>query len=114
MRGPKLINLELAIQAMAMQCDICRRNGFEEFADRVMQMTEWLRFLPFTRTPDPAQIRADAIRELAEIIRDWRNSIPMTGEECANAILALLATPLSPTAVDGSQAPDAGGKGEAK
>ena len=37
-----------------------------------------------TRTPDPAQIRADAIRELAEIIRDWRNSIPMTGEECAN------------------------------
>ena len=63
-----------------------------------------------TAPADTAQIRADAIRELAEIIRDWRNSIPMTGEECAIAILALIDLPLSPPAVDGSPALDAGGK----
>ena len=78
--------------------------------DQVDMLTEF--YLHNRRTPDPAQIRADAIRDLAEIIRDWRNSIPMTGEECANAILALLATPLSPTAVDDSIAPDAGTKGQ--
>lgn len=76
--------------------------------DQVDMLAEF--YLHNRRTPDPAQIRADAIRELAEIIRDWRNSIPMTGEECANAILALIDTPLSPPAVDGSPASDTGGK----
>jgi len=57
-----------------------------------------------TRTPDPAQIRADAIRKAADHLRNIGWSAP------ASDILALLATPLSPTSVDGSPAPDAGGK----
>ena len=61
-------------------------------------------FREATRTPDPAQIRADAIREAADHLRWLGWSLP------ARAILALLDTPLSPTAVDGSPAPDAGGK----
>ena len=38
----------------------------------------------------PAAIREAAWVELAQIIRKWRNDVPMTGEECANAILALI------------------------
>ena len=38
-------------------------------------------------------IRANALRDLDEVIRGWRNDVPMTGEECANAILALLNQP---------------------
>jgi len=89
-----------------------------------------------TRTPDPAQIRADAIREAMEIaneavskrtkqIEDERRKPAhkidvaqtmrwgagkLQAELIANEIAALLATPLSPTAVDGSPVPDAGGK----
>ena len=57
-----------------------------------------------TRTPDPAQIRADALREAADCLRGLGyGTAPRT-------ILALLDTTLSPTAVDVSPAPDAGGK----
>ena len=56
------------------------------------------------RTPDPAQIRADALREAADCLRWFGYGI------AARIILALLDTPLSPTAVDGSIAPDAGSK----
>ena len=56
------------------------------------------------RTPDPAQIRADALREAADCLRGLAYG---TG---VRTIRALLATPPSPTAVDGSAAPDAGGK----
>ena len=60
------------------------------------------------RTPDPAQIRADALREVAQMAID--GLLPIISGECADAILALIDTPLSPTAVDGSPSPDAGGK----
>ena len=65
------------------------------------------------RAPDPAQIRADALREaaakLAEIYDRGLLSWPQYQRAIAS-ILALLDTLLSPTAVDGSPAPDAGGK----
>ena len=67
---------------------------------------------------DPAQIRADAIREAASIARDHTPekhsgmtlASHVTGRAIETAILAILATPLSPTAIDGSPAPDAGSK----
>lgn len=37
--------------------------------------------------------REKALRDLAEVIRGWRNDVPMTGEECANAILAMIEQP---------------------
>lgn len=42
--------------------------------------------------------RADAIVEVADLVRGWRNDQPMTADECANAILhhfGLAAPPLS-------------------
>lgn len=39
---------------------------------------------------DAAQAREAVWREVAELVRGWRNDVPMTGEECANAILALI------------------------
>lgn len=95
------------------------------------------------RTPDTAQIRADALREalgnaattiknLVEVMAtpdqqqccDGRmcgcrgSTVYQEAEYCAlqdvAAIAALLDATLSPTVVDGSIAPDAGGKGEAK
>lgn len=74
------------------------------------------------RTPDPTQIRADAIREALALPRyepDFTENLGDRSEMkpdphgdwiSAAAILALLDTPLSPSAVDGSPAPDAGGK----
>ena len=68
---------------------------------------------PARRTPDPAQIRADALREaaakLAEMYDGGLLSWPQY-QRASASILALIDTPLSPTAVDGSPAPDAGGK----
>ena len=77
-------------------------------------------FREATRTPDPAQIRADAIREAAALIHriadgyaaDDDNAIACGLYLTEGNVLALIDTPLSPTAVDGSPAPDAGGKGE--
>lgn len=37
-----------------------------------------------------AEAREQVQRKLAETIRGWRNDVPMTGDECANAILALI------------------------
>ena len=34
--------------------------------------------------------RETVLRELAKTVRGWRNDIPTTGEECANAILELI------------------------
>jgi len=91
------------------------------------------------RTPDPAQIRADALREalgnaattiknLLEVMATPDQRQCCDGSMCGcmgstvyqeaeyyalqdvAAIAALLDTTLSPTAVDGSPAPDAGGK----
>ena len=87
------------------------------------------------RTPDPAQIRADALREAiwaAFIAGVGQGSDEATAYEWGTApqqsrqqafddfmadwnediayLRALLDTPLSPTAVDNSPAPDAGGK----
>ena len=74
------------------------------------------------RTPDPAQIRADALWEVLSLPRyepDFTENLGDRSEMkpdqhgdwiSAKEIAALLATPLSPTAVDGSPAPDAGGK----
>lgn len=62
------------------------------------------------RTPDPAQIRADAIREAMETIMPLAILSSYDRKRIKAAIRALLATPLSPTAVDNSPAPDAGGK----
>ena len=69
------------------------------FAKRISRFHE-------LRTPDPAQIRADAIREAADCLRGLGYSIAV------RAILALIDTPLSPTSVDNSPAPDAGMKGQ--
>ena len=33
---------------------------------------------------------AAGMRRAAELVRGWRNDVPMTGEECANAILAAI------------------------
>ena len=63
------------------------------FAKRISRFQE-------RRTPDPAQIRADAIREAADCLRGLGYSIAV------RAILALLDTPLSPTPADASQADD--------
>jgi len=89
------------------------------------------------RTPDPAQIRTDALREavklpeIAAMVEYYKanRAVQRTGlfyateeqfrrqsraeldaDEAISALDALIATPLSPTAVDGSPAPDAGGK----
>jgi len=75
-------------------------------------------------TTAPAQIRADAIREALEPINFWLGRFGhvqikhVSAQKYAtdaildiqDAILALLDTPLSPSAVDGSPAPDAGCK----
>lgn len=37
-----------------------------------------------------AEAREQALREVAETTRGWRNDVPMTGEECANTILSLI------------------------
>ena len=69
---------------------------------------------PAARTPDLAQIRAYAIREAASVaycICAETQHVSL-GQKVENAIFALLATPLSPIAVDGSPAPDAGMKGQ--
>ena len=57
------------------------------------------------RTPDPAQIRADALRDALAALSDagYGSSV------AAWVILALIDTPPSPTAVDVSPAPDDGG-----
>jgi len=92
------------------------------FAERISRFQE-------LRTPDPAQIRADALREAAALMEVAATNCraaftypPRTKEErdyqtaalvhtyARDAILALIGTPLSPTAVDGSPAPDDGGK----
>lgn len=84
-----------------------------------------------TRTPDPAQIRADALQEAAALMEVAATNCraaftypPRTKEErdyqtaalvhtyARDAILALLDAPLSPTAVDNRPAPDAGTKGQ--
>jgi len=79
-----------------------------------------------TRTPDPAQIRADAIREAAGVLNaQYKRALALSDKDLCHdgksyaaaaygwseqAILALIDTPLSPPAVDNSPAPDAGGK----
>jgi len=35
-----------------------------------------------------AEAEARAVENISELVRGWRNTIPMTGEECADAILA--------------------------
>lgn len=88
------------------------------------------------RTPDPAQIRADALREVLAIAQEavarriaqieeerkkpaFNIDVPqmmrwgagkLQAEQIADEIRALIDAPLSPTAVDNSPAPDAGGK----
>ena len=37
-----------------------------------------------------AEIKTETWHEVAELVRGWRNVTPMTGEECANAILAAI------------------------
>jgi len=62
------------------------------------------------RTPDPAQIRADALREAMKTIIPLVILSSFERQRIKAAILALIDLPLSPTAVDNSPAPDAGGK----
>ena len=90
------------------------------------------------RTPDTAQIRADALRAALAIAQEavarriaqieeerkkpaFNIDVPqlmrwgagkLQAEQIAGEILALIDTPLSPPAVDTSPAPDAGGKEE--
>lgn len=72
------------------------------------------------RTPDPAQIRADAIREAAALIHRIADGYAAGGDNAIACglyltegnVLALLDTTLSSTAVDGSPAPDAGGNAD--
>jgi len=35
-----------------------------------------------------AEAEARTVEQIAELVSSWRNTTPMTGEECANAILA--------------------------
>lgn len=37
-----------------------------------------------------AEAEALAVEKTAAMVRTWRNTTPMTGEECANAILAAI------------------------
>ena len=37
-----------------------------------------------------AEAEALAVEKTAAMVRTWRNTTPMTGEECANAIIALI------------------------
>lgn len=73
------------------------------------------------RTPDPAQIRADALRELCDDLLHLGDDLtyfPALAEhnlhikayDIGSRLFSLIATPLSPPAVDNSPAPDAGGK----
>lgn len=87
---------------------ITKPNGAGYRANLTEKGKRYARAIYSTRTPDPAQIRADALREAAQAAHDATTH--PSAYACKAAILALLATPLSPTAVDGSPAPDAGGK----
>ena len=74
-------------------------------------ITTWAantRYVLASRTPDPAQIRADALREALAIAEYMANRNCMAAD-VARDLKRLIATPLSPTAVDNSPAPDAGG-----
>lgn len=107
-----------------IECSVCLASSHVEFGFKENLVSAWNR-----RTPDPAQIRADAIRGAAALMEVAATNCraaftypPRTKEErdyqtgalihtyARNAILALIDAPLSPTAVDGSPAPDAGGK----
>lgn len=74
------------------------------------------------RTPDPAQIRADALQELCDDLLHLGDDLTyfpalayhnlhIKAYDIRSRLFALIDLPLSPTAVDGSPAPDAGGKG---
>ena len=82
---------------------------------------------PITTAPaDPAQIRADALREAAVVLNaQYKRALALSDKDLCHdgksyaaaaygwaeqAILALIDLPLSPPAVDTSPAPDAGGK----
>lgn len=109
-------------EAFFCNCPSCGINnmtvgiGYETQAEAI---AAWNR-----RTPDPAQIRADALREAMGPINYWLDRFGhvqikhVSAQKYAtdaildiqDAILVLIDTPLSPTAVDDSPAPDAGGK----
>ena len=93
---------------IALPCEVWADPGRHDWYFREKKPDSVARFIREDCTPDPAQIRADAIREIAQRAVD--GLLPLISGECANAILALIDSPLSPTAVDTSPAPDAGGK----
>lgn len=109
-----------------IECSACLASSQVEFGFKENLVSAWNR-----RTPDPAQIRADALRAagreyiLEHVMEtDWhrqgrhsaiRGMMVRMGlyaelEAAIDEAIAESATPLSPTAVDGSPAPDAGSK----
>ena len=110
-----------------VRCDNVARGPIPEWQAALMfEAANVIEQLETTRTPDPAQIRADAIREAAVVLNaQYKRALELSDKDLCHdgksyaaaaygwseqVILALLDTPLSPTAVDGSPAPDAGGK----
>ena len=134
MSGPELKNCPFCGDAMEPYGEHAQHPGDDCVLSQMIIFDdaygEWNR-----RTPDPAQIRADALREAiwaAFIAGVGQGSDEATAYEWGTApqqsrqqafddfmadwnediayLRALLDTPLSPTAVDNSPAPDAGGK----
>ena len=140
MSGPELKNCPFCGDAMEPYGEHAQHPGDDCVLSQMIIFDdaygEWNR-----RTPDPAQIRADALREALEnAATTIKNLLEVMAtpdqQQCCDgwmcgcmgstvyqeaeyyalqdvaAITALLATPLSPPAVDNSPAPDAGMKGQ--
>lgn len=119
-----------------VRCDNVARGPIPEWQAALMfEAANVIEQIETTRTPDPAQIRADALRAAGQeyilehvMETDWhrqgrhsaiRGMMVRMGlyaelEAAIDEAIAESATPLSPTAVDNSPAPDAGGNGSVK
>ena len=103
---------------IALPCEVWADPGRHDWYFREKKPDSMARFIREDCTPDPARIRADAIREAAALIHRIADGYAAGGDNAIACglyltegnVLALLDTPLSPTAVDNSPAPDAGGK----
>ena len=119
-------NVKKMIQQFNDLRQSCRAEGTPAIQDALDKVEE---HIDYAYSVNPAQIRADALREAAALMEVAATNCraaftypPRTKEErdyqtgalihtyARNAILSLIDTPPSPPAVDGSPAPDAGGK----
>lgn len=91
---------------IALPCEVWADPGRHDWYFREKKPDSVARFVSEDCTPDPVQIRADALREALAALGDagYGSSV------AARVILDLIDAPPSPTAVDNSPAPDAGGK----